>query len=383
MGKVHSFALNSVKSVGWPLAITPSMVSISGRDRSSVEMTRDRYGWVESTTDWRTQVSDDRIGLFDNAGPNALHPEPTIAAIRNGKHVLCEKPLAATPGAAAAMLREAERVGVVHMCGFNYRFFPSIRLAREMLESGELGPIRHFRSRFLLGSTASAVQDTDTQSTRGADRGSVFDLGVHHFDLVRYLVGEPLSVVAQLTRRDEADQLGDDAFRALLSCDGNVSASVEASRIAGGHGVHSVLEIDGERGSLTFDLRRLNELVLFRRGRRTVVEVTQPTHPFMQMWWPVGHPLGWHDSFVHQMQHLLSAIAGESTIAPHGATFEDGYRCTLIADAVIRSADGNTAIDIADVMENGLRRDEPAATHTDSRTPPSPTPPRNARLRRA
>jgi predicted dehydrogenase len=136
MGKAHSRAFLAQRTLGGRLQ--PELVSISGRDAQKVEEARAQYGWAEAVTDWREQVADDRIGLFDNGGPNALHAEPTIAAATNGKHVLCEKPLGRTAEEARAIWVAAEEARVVHMCGFNHRFVPAVRLARELVY-GALG----------------------------------------------------------------------------------------------------------------------------------------------------------------------------------------------------------------------------------------------------
>src|SRR5204862_4686026 len=176
-------------------ALEPRLVSISGRDADAVEAARAELGWAEAVTDWRDQVADERIGLYVNGGPNALHAEPTIAAARARKHVLCEKPLARTAEEAHAMWNEAERAGDVHACGFNYRFVPAIRLAREIVESGELGEIVHFRARYLQswGWDAPPVWRFDRDA---AGSGALGDLGAHSIDLARYLVGESIAVSA-------------------------------------------------------------------------------------------------------------------------------------------------------------------------------------------
>jgi len=137
MGKAHSRAFREAAFL--EPALVPRLVSISGRTPEKVEEARRLLGWEEATTDWREQVQDDRVQLFDNGGPNDLHAEPTIEAARNGKHILCEKPLGRTADEARAIWSAAEEASVVHMCGFNYRFVPAVRLAREIVESGDLG----------------------------------------------------------------------------------------------------------------------------------------------------------------------------------------------------------------------------------------------------
>jgi predicted dehydrogenase len=125
------------------------LIGIAGRNEQAVGEAARRYGWEYATTDWRDLVVDERIGLFDNGGPNSLHAEPTIAAARAGKHVVCEKPLGRDADESYEIWKAVAEADVRHMCAFNYRFVPAVRLAREMVEAGELGEVRHFRGRYL------------------------------------------------------------------------------------------------------------------------------------------------------------------------------------------------------------------------------------------
>ena len=315
----------------------PELVSISGRDAEQVEAARSLYGWAEAVTDWHDQVADDRIGLFDNGGPNALHAEPTIAAARAGKHVLCEKPLGRDAAEAHDIWSAAEEAGVVHMCGFNYRFVPAVRLARELLEAGELGELFHFRARYLQSWGIDAPPSWRFER-EAAGSGALGDLGAHIVDLARYLVGEPTAITAVVRTFVEGHEV-DDAFAATVEFENGVIGTLEASRLARGRINQNTFEINGSRGSLSFDVERLNELqVSDERSFRRVL-VTEPEHPFMSFWWPPGHIVGWGDTFTHELHHLLTAIAGEGAVAPHGATFEDGYRCAEICDAILRSGE--------------------------------------------
>jgi predicted dehydrogenase len=344
MGKAHSRAFLAQRTLGGRLQ--PELVSISGRNAQKVEEARALYGWAEAVTDWREQVADDRIGLFDNGGPNALHAEPTIAAARAGKHVLCEKPLGRTADEARAMWQEAEAAGVVHMCGFNYRFVPAVRLARELLEAGELGDVVHFRARYLQswGWDAPASWRFDSEA---AGSGALGDLGAHIVDLARYLVGEPAAISAVVRTFVEGREV-DDSFVATVEFEHGAVGTLEASRLARGRINQNTFEVNGSKGSLSFDVERLNELqVADGGGMFARVLVTEPEHPFMDLWWPPGHIVGWGDTFTHEVHHLLAAISGEGTVAPHGATFEDGYRCAEICDAIVRSSAAGAREEIA------------------------------------
>ncbi|HEX6389945.1 MAG TPA: Gfo/Idh/MocA family oxidoreductase [Solirubrobacteraceae bacterium] len=353
MGQAHSLGLRAASAVASP-PLVPELVSIAGRNREALERAATRFGWSEVVTDWREQVADPRIGLFDNVGPNALHAEPTIAAAQAGKHVLCEKPLGLNADEAHRMWSAAEAAGVVHMCAYNYRFFPAIRLARQMIEAGELGEIHHFRSVFL---DASAV-DPDQRKTSwrfqraNAGSGALGDLGAHHIDAARYLVGEPVSVAATV-RTFVPERAGfevdvDDAFQAVVEFENGAIGTIEASRVAAGHVNQSRIEIDGSKASLSFDVQSLNHLRVaqFGKGFRDIL-VTERDHPFSPWWFPPGHPLSWADSFTHELAHMLGAIGGQHEVAPHGATFEDGYRCAEVCDAILAAAASGARTPIA------------------------------------
>ncbi len=338
MGKAHSNAYRTLAYMTWPPPLQPRLVALAGRNEEAVAEAARRFGFERYVTDWRELVADPEIELFDNGGPNNLHAEPTIAAAEAGKHVICEKPLGRTADESYEIWQRGAAAGVRHMCAFNYRFVPAVRLAREMLEAGELGELYHFRGRYLQewGSTTAAVWRFDRES---AGSGALGDLGAHVVDLARYLVGEIASVSAA-TRTFVPDRDVDDAFEAAVEFDGGQIGTIEASRFCLGRKNAFTWEINGSKGSISFELERLNELQVSEgnRGFRTVL-VTEADHPFWEWWWPHGHIIGWEHTFVHELHHLLAAIADDGEVGPHGATFEDGYRAAEVCDAILRSAE--------------------------------------------
>ncbi len=190
MGKAHSNAFRKIAYMTWPPPLMPKLVAIAGRDEAAVAGAAQRYGYERWTTDWRDIVSDPAIGLFDNGGPNSLHAEPTIAAAEAGKHVLCEKPLGRDADESYDIWQRVAATGVKHLCAFNYRFVPAVRLAREMIDAGELGEIRHFRGRYLQDWGDDPTLDTWRFDAAAAGSGALGDLGAHVVDLARFLVGE-------------------------------------------------------------------------------------------------------------------------------------------------------------------------------------------------
>jgi predicted dehydrogenase len=337
MGKAHANAYRTLAYMTWPPPLMPRLVSLAGRDEIAVADAASRYGFERHVGDWRELVADPDVELFDNSGPNNLHAEPTIAAAEAGKHVLCEKPLGRTADESYEIWQRVAATGVKHMTAFNYRFVPAVRLARQMIEAGELGEIQHFRGRYLQ-EWGSTTDDAWRFHADAAGSGALGDLGAHVIDLARYLVGE-IDAVSAETRTFFPGREVDDAFEAVVSFAEGAVGTIEASRFAPGRKNAFSWEINGSQGSLAFDLERLNELQFSEgtRGFRTIL-VSQPDHPFWSWWWPEGHMIGWEHTFVHEIHHLLDAIATGNDVAPHGATFEDGYRAAEVCDAVLRSA---------------------------------------------
>jgi predicted dehydrogenase len=341
MGKAHSHAYKVLSYMTWPPPLLPQLVAIAGRNRDAVTEAALRYGFADHVTDWKALIADDRIELFDNAGPNNLHAEPTIAAAEAGKHVICEKPLGRDAAESYETWQRVAATGVKHMCAFNYRFVPAVRLARQIIESGELGEIQHFRGAYLQewGTTEGDIWRFQKDV---AGSGALGDLGAHVIDLARYLVGE-IAAVSALTATFQPGRDVDDAVEAAVAFQSGAVGTIEASRFCQGRKNHFTWEINGSNGSLAFDLERLNELEYSEgnAGFRTVL-VSEADHPFWQYWWPQGHMIGWEHSFVHELHHLLTAIRDDGDVAPHGATLEDGYRAAEVCDAMLRSAEAGS-----------------------------------------
>jgi len=356
MGKAHTNAYKTLPYIIYPPPAIPKLVAIAGRDEEAVKEAALRYGYEGYYTDWRRMLDDPRVQLFDNGGPNNLHAEPCVAAAEKGKHILCEKPMARSREEARTMLDAVKKAGVKHMISFNYRFVPAIRQAYELIRSGALGEIYHFRAVYLQ----EWISDPGFPLVWRLDKkvagsGALGDLGAHIIDLGRFLVGEPASVMA-LTKTfvkqrplPGGNGVGnvdvDDAFEAVVEFDNGAVGTLEASRFSPGRKNYEVFEINGSKGSLRFDLERFNELEVYWKDAPvketqgfTDVLVTESFHPFYSYWWPHGHIIGWEHTFVHEIAHFLDAIVNNKEVAPYGATFEDGYRNAVICDAIIQSS---------------------------------------------
>jgi len=365
MGKAHTNAYKKIPYMMYPPPAVPQLVAVCGRNEDAVAEAAHRYGYESYYTDWHKMLENDRVQLFDNGGPNDTHAEPCIAAAQAGKHVLCEKPLARTAEEAKRMLDAVTKAGVKHMAAFNYRFVPAIRQARNLIESGALGQIYHFRAMYLqewimphYGTPRIWRLDKKV-----AGSGAIGDLGAHIIDLAHFLVGGVKSISAMtrtfIDERPLPDGSGtgkvdvDDAFVAAIEFENGAIGTLEATRFGGGRKNYEVLEINGEKGSIHFNLERMNELEVFWVGEEPKetqgfhdVLITEAYHPWWENWWPQGHIIGWEHTFVHEITHLLDCIVNDKDVAPYGATFEDGYRAAVVCDAISESAAAKKQVDI-------------------------------------
>jgi predicted dehydrogenase len=350
MGRAHSNAWRQVARF-FDVPREPVLKVVCGRDESGVREAARVYGWEEHATDWQEVVNRDDIDLVDICTPGDTHAPIAIAAARARKIVFCEKPLANTLAEAEAMLEAVRAAGVPHMICHNYRRAPAVALAKRIIEEGRVGEIYHYRGTYLQ----DWIVDPDFPRVwrlekAKAGSGALGDIASHSIDLARYLVGEITEVSGMLktfiTERparagssETAPVDVDDAALALVRFEGGAVGTIEGSRFAAGRKNYNRFEINGSRGSLAFDLERMNELELYTEegpdsGFRTIL-VTDPAHPYVNGWWPPGHIIGYEHTFTHTVLDLLKAVAEKHLPSPN---FEDGVRNQRVLDAIERSS---------------------------------------------
>jgi predicted dehydrogenase len=378
MGAAHSQAWRTVNHV-YDLPAPVHMQVVSGRTASAVSAAAGRLGWADSTDDWHTLLDRDDVDLIDICTPGDTHAEIAIAALAAGKHVLCEKPLANSVAEArkmAAAAVAASQSGVRAMCGFNYRRVPAVALMRQMIADGRLGTLRHVRASYLQDWIIDPEFPLVWRLRKeAAGSGALGDLGAHIVDLTQFVTGLNVTDVSALTSTfiksrplpsesaglaatgstEFGDVTVDDAALFLARLGDGVVASYEATRFATGrkNGLH--VEVNGSLGTLVFDFERMNELQFFD-GARPVEEqgftrilVTEPTHPYMSVWWPPGHLIGYEHTFTHQAHDLVVAIAEGTDPAP---SFTDALQVQLVLDAVSRSAETRAWTSVESLEEN-------------------------------
>jgi predicted dehydrogenase len=359
MGRAHSNAFISVPYF-YEVPISPVLRAACGRNKEDLTAFSNNFGWQTQETDWQRIVERDDIQLVDICTSNATHMPIAVAAAKSGKHVFCEKPIAMNAGEALIMLEAAREAGVVHMVAFNYRRVPALVLAKQLIQAGKLGEIRHFNAVYyqdwLVNPDFPIVWRHDVQE---AGSGAHGDMNAHIVDLARYLVGEFEAVTGAqeifVKERPIASGQGkgsvtaDDATYFMARFQNGALGSFLATRFATGRKNFLRLEIFGSRGSLSFNLERLNELEYYsvdddaaEQGFRQVL-VTESKHPYVSAWWPPGHIIGWEHTFIHEVQDLLVGIHKNQPVHPD---FYDGLRCQDVLDAVVKSAEEKRWIDI-------------------------------------
>ena len=362
MGKAHSNGWRQLPHF-FDVPFEPVMKTICGRNKANVEAAAKEMGWEKAETDWQKIINDPEIGIVDICTPGNLHKPMALAALKAGKHVVCEKPLANTLEEAKEMAAAAAESGKRTLTAFNYRRVPAVALAKRMIDEGKLGKIYHWRAVYLqdwiIDPKFPLVWRLQKEVAGSGPHG---DLNAHIIDLARFLVGEISEVIGMgktfIKERplqvDSPDGgLGasggvekgkvtvEDAMLFLAKFEKGALGSFEATRFAAGRKNFNSFEINGSKGSIVFNLERLNELQYYSRkdeadtqGFRTII-CNEGTQPYNSAWWPSGHIIGWEHTFTHEFKDFLEAIAAGEDTQPN---FDDGMKTNAVLEAVEVSA---------------------------------------------
>jgi predicted dehydrogenase len=364
MGAAHSQAWRTAPRF-FDLPLQPVMQVLVGRDEQATSDSAERWGWSETSTDWRAVIARDDIDVVDIVTPGDSHAEIATAALEAGKHVLCEKPLANTVGEAVAMTDAAARArqhGAFAMVGFTYRRVPAATLARDLVAAGRIGTVRQVRASYLQDWLADAESPmTWRLDASRAGSGALGDIGAHAVDLAQFVCGDLVesvsgtleTLVAERPLLAETRGLSGTASaeRGRVTVDdvalftgrfaSGVLGSFEASRFASGRKNALRIEVSGSTGAIAFDLEDLNSLQFFdatapiaEQGFTRII-VTEPEHPYVGAWWPAGHLIGYEHGFSHQAKDFVEAIAVGEQPSP---SFADGLQVQRVLDAVQTSA---------------------------------------------
>jgi predicted dehydrogenase len=356
MGRTHTNAYKRIGDFFPELQYRPVLKAVSSRNEEKLRAFADKWGYESTETDWKKLISRDDIDAVDICTPNDMHAEIAIAAAKKGKMILCEKPLARSEKEAELMVKAIEEAGVKNTVWYNYRRIPAVTLAKQIIDSGKLGKIFHYRANFLQDWTINANLPQGGEALWRMDvdvagSGVVGDLLSHCIDTAIWLNGGIRNVSAmtetfvkermhQLTGKME--KVGIDDACAFICHFTNGSLGVfESTRYARGHKALYTFEINGEHASIRWDLHDLNRLEYFDNSDSSIVRgwrsihVTDGDQPYMNKWWVPGLGIGYEHSFVHQAADFLKSL---ETGEPCSPTFKEAFETQKICEAVLHSA---------------------------------------------
>jgi len=356
MGRTHSNAYNRVKNFFPDLQYQFKLKAVCSRSEEKVKSFADQWGYESYETDWKALIARDDIDAVDICTPNNMHAEIAIAAAKAGKMVLCEKPIARNLEEGQLMVDEITKADVKNTIWYNYRRLPAVTLAKKIIDSGKLGKIFHYRSNFLQDWT---INENLPQGGRAfwrmdaeaAGSGVTGDLLAHCIDIAMWLNGG-ITDVSAMTETFVKQRVHEDTGKlqevkiddaCIFHChfENGSLGLFESSRYARGHKALFTFEINGEKGSLKWDLHDLNRLEYFDNADDSIVRgwrsihVTDGDQPYMDKWWVPGLSIGYEHSFIHQAADFLKSLESNEECSP---TFKDALETQKVCESVIDSA---------------------------------------------
>ena len=356
MGRTHSNGYNRVPNFFPELEYRPVLKAACARNKDKASAFAAQWGYESFETDWKKVVERNDIDAIDICAPNDMHAEIAIAAAEAGKMVLTEKPLSRTLDEGKKMVEAVEKAGVKNSVWYNYRRIPAVTLAKQIIDSGKLGKIFHYRANFLQDWTISADVPQGGEGLWRMDAavagsGVTGDFLAHCIDTAMWLNGGIKDVTAmtetfvkermhQLTGKMQEVTI-DDACSFLCHFDNGSLGLFESTRYARGHKALYTFEINGEHASIRWDLHDLNRLEYFDHADDSIVRgwrsihVTDGDQPYMDKWWVPGLSIGYEHSFIHQAADFLKSL---ETGAPCAPTFSDALQTQKVCESVLESA---------------------------------------------
>jgi predicted dehydrogenase len=351
MGKAHAIAYRTALSA-FPDIPTPRLVAVADMNAEGAKKAAHQYGFESSTADWKALISNPSIHVISITTPNSMHKEMALAAIAAGKHVHCEKPLSPTLADSLEMVKAAEAKGVNTQVGFNYIKNPLLKMARQMVEAGELGEITGFRGIHAEDYMHDPQSPWTWRIDPSGGPGVIADLGSHIIGMARFLLGDIVEVSADVrtvikqrpVARGSAEMKPvevDDVARLLVNFGRGCGGTIEANWIQTGRKMQLGFELTGEKGSLVFTQERLNELHFYKAGQDprqsgfTRIESGPQHEPYGGFCIAGGHQLGFNDLKTIEMAEFLGAIGAKKKSGPD---FREAYEIQKVVEAAIASS---------------------------------------------
>ena len=380
MGRTHSNAYLKVSKFFTNLPMDPVMHTVFGMESEKPEVFAKRWGWQNSSTDWKSVIRNDEIDFVDIVTPNYMHMPPAMEALAAGKPVATEKPIAGTLSDARAMVEAAKKAKVPTFVWYNYRRCPAVALAHQLVAAGKIGRIFHVRCVYLQDWGGPSTPLLWRFQKKLAGSGAHGDLNAHIIDMSRFITGDEIveisGAIAETFVKErtivEAGSAGgiaagakgsakkgkvdvDDAVLFLARFKGGAVASYECSRLATGYKNQNSIEIHGEKGALRFRFEDMNYLDYWdntadpkTQGWTRIMCTSGANHPYVAAWWPDAHIIGYEHGFVNQAADIMNVLAGKKPVVPI-PSFADAYETQRVLEAALISAKNRCAIKMAEV----------------------------------
>jgi len=353
MGKAHSIAYSASASV-FGTGLRPRLEIVCDLSPMRAEERATDLGFSRYTDKWQEVVNDPNVQLISVCTPNDTHAEISIAALKAGKHVWCEKPMSTSLADSTEMAQTAASSSAQTIIGYNYTKNPAVTHAARLIESGAIGRVSGFFCRYDVDNEADEARPWSWRMARASSgTGANGDVLSHVISVAHYLTGSTISrVVGDIAvvheERQDPDNQGqtkkvdnDDMVSALVHFENGVHGHIGASRVTWGRKCGLRWEVHGTKGTICYDQERLNEIQLFTRqddpatdGFRTIL--TGPLHPPYKAFLPNGgHSLGYMDVKICELYELLQAIEHGGAVWPD---FKAGLIIEKVMDAVDKSA---------------------------------------------
>ncbi|ADV65840.1 Gfo/Idh/MocA family protein [Deinococcus maricopensis] len=347
VGFIGAAHIEALRRLGVPIA------GVLGRDAGPSAARAQALG-LRAYGSYDELLADPDVHVIHDCGPNDVHADLNVRALRAGKHVLSEKPLGVTAAECAAQLRAAQDANRLHGVNFTYRGYAAVQQLRDLVQSGALGELRYVRGHYLQDWLLFPTDHNWRTEAPAAETRAVADIGSHLADLTRYVTGRALErVLARFSRMHDTrvrpahgavtfaagDGEGtpypvqtEDQASIWVDCAGGVRATFELSQVAAGHKNDLEIELFGTQGSARWRQERPEELLLGSRRDERVLRLKDPAHPFTH--YPPGHPEGVPDAITNVIRAFYATLRGETQPYP---TFEDGLAAAQFTDAAYLS----------------------------------------------
>lgn len=380
MGRTHSNAWSQLnRFFDAPYAIVPH--TICAKNKGALDEFARTWGWQNASTNWKAVCRDEAIDLVDIGTPNYLHAPMAIEALKAGKHVACEKPLAGTLDDARDMAKAARKARKARtFVWYSYRGVPAVALARQLVADGRIGTIRHVRGYYLQSWADENVPLAWRFQKKWAGSGAHGDLNAHIVDMTRFVTGDEITeitgAIAETFIKKRSKMTGqasggiaeglakseakgrvtvDDTVLFLARFGGGAVAQYEAARQATGNLNKNGFEINGTKGALRFNFERMAELEYFdatadaaTRGWQTINCSNAGAHPYAAAWWPDAHPIGYEHTFTNMAYNIVQMLAGKKPIVPV-PDFEDAYQTQRVLEAALIAAKEKQSVKLSQV----------------------------------